>query len=1091
MKKVLAILIFCFCAFLPKISALELENGIVYSVLDDETVQIDDYTGSLSTLEIPSVIEGKKVVEIGNYAFSSNTVIEKVILPDTIKVIGYAAFANAKNLEFIDLGEGLETIETYAFQNVSLTEIDFPDSLTTIDNYIFYGVTTLQELHIPKNVQTIKSNPAYNTTIERFSVDDSNAYFTVQDDILLSKDLTSLIGYPPGKDIVKYQIPESVISINDYAFATAEKLLEITIPDMVTSLGEGSFAKSGITQITIPKSVNEISFFLFYQCKNLVEVTVNGNLNLTGYEMFQSCPALKKVIFNGNINRVNSRTFHDCSVLTDVIFNGDVNEIWDYAFLNCPSIQNIAIPNSVKSVGAEFLSNSNENASYRIPSSLTLLSNGSYKLLYQLELINNTYLYSEASTVVDLVNQQRTNNGLSALIVDKELTEAAMTRARELALLFEHERPTGESIYTVNDMVVGENIAAGQSTAISAMNSWMNSSGHRANILDASYQAIGVGSFYQNGVHYWVQLFSTNVSTNPSVSTENITTASELEKISYDNIYNIQLRYDSDDWFEGEYVYKIGEEHKVEFAGITNGGWSYVSAEVSPNSFAYISSDASVVEVDENGTIIGKKIGSATVTATFAGKQEEIPIRVIPNSTSNLVYKSYIQGNGWESEFLNEDQISGTTGLGKQLEAFQIYLTNRDYPGEIWYRSKSSGSDWESDWRESGEISGTYGKRLEAIQIKLFSNVSLYYNVYYRVYVQNRGWLGWARNGESAGTSGYGYRIEAIEIKLVPKYTYFDTGGVAYLEKKTTNVVYQTQVQNKGWLATVSNGATSGTTGSGLRMETMKISLDNQEYSGSIEYRSHIQNKGWETTWKKDGEESGTVNKGLRLEAVQIRLTGEIANYYDVYYRVHSQNKGWLGWAKNGESAGTSGYGYRVEAIEIQLVKKGNSAPGSTAQPYVKYDKTKVTYQTQVQNKGWLVTVSNGATSGTTGSGLRMETLKISLDDQGYSGSIEYRSHIQNKGWETTWKKDGEESGTVNKGLRLEAVQIRLTGEIANYYDVYYRVHSQNKGWLGWAKNGESAGTSGYGYRVEAIEIQLIKKGNSAPGSTKNHYYSK
>ena len=130
------------------------------------------------------------------------------------------------------------------------------------------------------------------------------------------------------------------------------------------------------------------------------------------------------------------------------------------------------------------------------------------------------------------------------------------------------------------------------------------------------------------------------------------------------------------------------------------------------------------------------------------------------------------------------------------------------------------------------------------------------------------------------------------------------------------------------------------------------------------------------------------------------------------------------------------------------------------------------------------------ATSGTTGSGLRMETMKITLENQEYEGDIEYRSHIQRKGWETEWKQDGEISGTVGAGLRLEAVQIRLTGELANRYDVYYRIHSQRFGWLDWAVNGEMAGTSGYGYRVEAIQIQLVKKYEPAPFETENHYQS-
>lgn len=304
--------------------------------------------------------------------------------------------------------------------------------------------------------------------------------------------------------------------------------------------------------------------------------------------------------------------------------------------------------------------------------------------------------------------------------------------------------------------------------------------------------------------------------------------------------------------------------------------------------------------------------------------------------------------------------------------------------------------------------------------------------------------------------------------------------------KKVPDVGYRTHVQNDGWQGYVRNGAMSGTSGRSLRLEGININLDNNEYGGGIEYRTHVQNIGWQS-YVKNGAMSGTSGRSLRLEAIQIRLTGEISKYYDVYYRVHCQNFGWLDWAKNGEEAGSSGYAYRLEGIEIRLVKKGGAAPGKTTKPYIrKY----LTYQTHVQNIGWQGAVRDNETSGTSGQSLRLEGIKINLDDQKYSGDIEYRTHVQNIGWQG-FVKNGAMSGTSGKSLRLEAIQIRLTGEMAKKYDVYYRVHCQNFGWLGWAKNGQSSGSAGYSYRLEAIEICLVEKGSPAPGSTQNSFYQK
>ena len=114
---------------------------------------------------------------------------------------------------------------------------------------------------------------------------------------------------------------------------------------------------------------------------------------------------------------------------------------------------------------------------------------------------------SMADEVVTLVNSERTKAGEKALIVDPDLTAAAIIRVKELVTLFSHTRPDGTLCFTVSGKVFGENIAMGQFNASSVMNSWMNSKGHRENILDSDFGSIGVGAYRYNGTMYWVQLF--------------------------------------------------------------------------------------------------------------------------------------------------------------------------------------------------------------------------------------------------------------------------------------------------------------------------------------------------------------------------------------------------------------------------------------------------------------------------------------------------------------------------------------------------------------------------------------------------------
>ena len=121
---------------------------------------------------------------------------------------------------------------------------------------------------------------------------------------------------------------------------------------------------------------------------------------------------------------------------------------------------------------------------------------------------------SAASEVVRLTNSARSQNGYAALVEDGALSEAAAVRAREIARSFSHTRPSGASFSSalsesgVSYLRAGENIASGQKSASEVVNAWMNSPGHRANMLNSSYSRIGSASVNIGGTLYWVQLFA-------------------------------------------------------------------------------------------------------------------------------------------------------------------------------------------------------------------------------------------------------------------------------------------------------------------------------------------------------------------------------------------------------------------------------------------------------------------------------------------------------------------------------------------------------------------------------------------------------
>ena len=124
---------------------------------------------------------------------------------------------------------------------------------------------------------------------------------------------------------------------------------------------------------------------------------------------------------------------------------------------------------------------------------------------------------SAAEEVIDIVNAERSAQRKSALKSDDTLNDIAAQRAREISVKFSHTRPDGtkcSSLLQENGIVnvyAGENIAAGHTSAKAVMDTWMDSDGHRRNILNDNYTRIGVGVYKASDGHiYWVQMFTSD-----------------------------------------------------------------------------------------------------------------------------------------------------------------------------------------------------------------------------------------------------------------------------------------------------------------------------------------------------------------------------------------------------------------------------------------------------------------------------------------------------------------------------------------------------------------------------------------------------
>ena len=446
--------------------------------------------------------------------------------------------------------------------------------------------------------------------------------------------------------------------------------------------------------------------------------------------------------------------------------------------------------------------------------------------------------------------------------------------------------------------------------------------------------------------------------------------------------------------------------------------------------------------------------------------------------------------SGSSASSANKTSILLGNENGAALQSYSVKVNNLLNDGSISYAAYRQFEGWSAFRSDGAQIDpANNGHIVKGVKFQLSGSLSSVYDIWYRVHDVSRGWSGWASNGAAAGIiSSASAGANAIQLQLTAKGS-SAPGSVdnALTDASPTeeSIVYQAHVANKGWMNSVSDGATAGTSGNGLALQALNVTLAGP-VQGSVSVKVHVSNKGWLDA-KCAPQFAGTVGQGLAMQAVSLSLNGDAAQQFDVYYRLHVANYGWLGWAKNGDVAGTTGLDRQAEAIQIKLVKKGSSGPSSDTPAYIS---TSLSAQAHVQNIGWMSPVSNGQVFGTSGQSKRIEAFKLSLPGNSVGGSITYSAHVQNIGWQN-WVSDGEIAGTTGKGYRVEAIKVKLTGNVSKYFDVWYRVHVQNYGWMGWTSNGNQAGTSGISYRIEAIQVKILPKGAKAPGSTGRPFTNK
>ena len=248
--------------------------------------------------------------------------------------------------------------------------------------------------------------------------------------------------------------------------------------------------------------------------------------------------------------------------------------------------------------------------------------------------VSGTYYYDKAQDMLVLVNAERASKGLGALTLDKELTAAAMQRAAEISVDFDHNRPDGRSCFTVSDKAGGENIAANWSLeAKMAFEQWKDSPGHYANMMEEGFKSIGIGVFYGEGFVFWVQLFSWYDADKVEMSNAHTAvTADVAVELGSSSLY-LGLDGTPMEYFESynksENTFTIEKGNSLAL-GIyrENPGWGYVVGSFDASGFSWTSSNTGAATVDSSGNVTAKSAGTAVITASSKTGSDRLTLNV-------------------------------------------------------------------------------------------------------------------------------------------------------------------------------------------------------------------------------------------------------------------------------------------------------------------------------------------------------------------------------------------------------------------------------------------------------------------------------
>ena len=270
-------------SFTQSKSSVEID-GIYYN-LNHEEKSAEVIGTSLRELVIPETIGYENriytVKSIRKEAFSDNSNLTSVTIPDSVTQIGEGAFRYCINLKNVTLSKSIESIQKYTFHwCYGLREINIPQNVKIIDDFAFCNCQSLAEIKIPNHVEIIGKS-TFNGII----------------------------------NITSIEIPSSVISIGESAFGGCNNLTSVSLSEGLQVIDDTAFGNTAITSIVIPNSVVRIGVRAFAYCKQLKSISIGSSINEICERAFASIDKLTDVtIYAENVPETDKTAFENSYV---------------------------------------------------------------------------------------------------------------------------------------------------------------------------------------------------------------------------------------------------------------------------------------------------------------------------------------------------------------------------------------------------------------------------------------------------------------------------------------------------------------------------------------------------------------------------------------------------------------------------------------------------------------------------------------------------------------------------------------------------------------------------------------------------------